>query len=74
MCHIFLRPPWERIIQVVYNTQAHNRIVELLLLQCDWGEKLPEFASAPAIPPRKVSRMGSTAAYYTMLEREKEKN
>nr|XP_023018059.1 phosphatidylinositol 3-kinase regulatory subunit alpha-like isoform X1 [Leptinotarsa decemlineata] len=73
MCHIFLRPPWERVIQVVYNTQAHNRIVELLLLYCDWGEKLPEFASAPAIPPRKVSRMGSSV-YYSLLEREKEKN
>lgn len=45
--------------QIVYNTQAHNRIIELLLLNGDWGEKLPEFASAPAIPPRKVSRMGS---------------
>ncbi|KAJ8941429.1 hypothetical protein NQ318_016061 [Aromia moschata] len=73
MCHIFLRPPWERIIQVVYNTQAHNRIVELLLLHCDWGEKLSEFASAPAIPPRKVSRVGSSAAYYSLLERDKEK-
>ncbi|CAG9855406.1 unnamed protein product [Phyllotreta striolata] len=73
MCHIFLRPPWERIIQVVYNTQAHNRIVELLLLYCDWGEKLPEFASAPAIPPRKVSRMGSSA-YYSMLEGNKDKS
>nr|CAH7740139.1 unnamed protein product [Callosobruchus chinensis] len=85
MCHIFLRPPWERIIQVVYNTQAHNRIVELLLLSCDWGEKLPEFASAPAIPPRKVSLMGGTSTtsaaggtsgtvYYSMVEREKEKS
>lgn len=61
--------------QVVYNTQAHNRIVELLLLYYDWGEKLPEFASAPAIPPRKVSRIGSSAAYYnSLLEKEKEKN
>ncbi|XP_066997352.2 phosphatidylinositol 3-kinase regulatory subunit alpha isoform X2 [Anabrus simplex] len=56
LCHIFLRPPWERIIQVVYNTEAHIRIMELLLLHGDWGEKLPEFASAPALPPRKVSR------------------
>ncbi|XP_072402257.1 phosphatidylinositol 3-kinase regulatory subunit alpha-like isoform X1 [Diabrotica undecimpunctata] len=72
MCHIFLRPPWERIIQVVYNTQAHNRIVELLLLSCDWGEKLPEFASAPAIPPRKVSRMGSSV-YHGMIDRDKDK-
>lgn len=45
--------------QVVYNTEAHIRIMELLLLNCDWGVKLPEFASAPAVPPRKVSRMGS---------------
>ncbi|CAH1121068.1 unnamed protein product [Ceutorhynchus assimilis] len=53
MCHIILRPPWDRIIQVVYNTQAHNRIIEVLLLHCDWGVKVPDFASAPAIPPRK---------------------
>ncbi|GLH08299.1 Phosphatidylinositol-3-kinase p85 alpha [Gryllus bimaculatus] len=55
LCHIFLRPPWDRIIQVVYNTEAHIRIMELLLLHGDWGEKLPEFASAPALPPRKVN-------------------
>ncbi|XP_046745442.1 uncharacterized protein LOC124410830 isoform X2 [Diprion similis] len=56
LCHIFLRPPWERIIQVVHNTEAHIRIMELLLLRGDWGDKLPEFASAPQLPPRKVSR------------------
>lgn len=66
MCHIFLRPPWDRIIQVVYNKEAHNRIVELLLLYCDWGETLPEFASAPAIPPRKVYRTGSNSASMSM--------
>ncbi|RLU24802.1 hypothetical protein DMN91_002892 [Ooceraea biroi] len=56
LCHIFLRPPWERIIQVVHNTEAHIRIMELLLLHGDWNEKLPEFASPPQLPPRKVSR------------------
>ncbi|XP_034944744.1 phosphatidylinositol 3-kinase regulatory subunit alpha isoform X2 [Chelonus insularis] len=56
VCHIFLRPPWERIIQVVHNTEAHIRIMELLLLHGNWGERLPEFASAPQLPPRKVSR------------------
>ncbi|OXU28354.1 hypothetical protein TSAR_008311 [Trichomalopsis sarcophagae] len=56
LCHLFLRPPWEHIIQVVHNIEAHIRIMELLLLQCDWGERLPEFASAPLLPPRKVSR------------------
>lgn len=30
-------------------------------MHCDWGEVVPEFASAPAIPPRKVSgRMGTS--------------
>ncbi|KAK0168573.1 hypothetical protein PV327_002358 [Microctonus hyperodae] len=56
LCHIFLRPPWEHIIQVVHNTEAHIRIMELLLLHGNWGERLPEFASAPQLPPRKVSR------------------
>ncbi|KAG5314724.1 P85A kinase, partial [Acromyrmex insinuator] len=56
LCHIFLRPPWERIIQVVHNTEAHIRIMELLLLHGDWSERLPEFASPPQLPPRKVSR------------------
>ncbi|XP_066258839.1 phosphatidylinositol 3-kinase regulatory subunit alpha isoform X2 [Euwallacea similis] len=70
MCHILLRPPWDRIIQVVYNTQAHNRIIEILLLHCDWGEVVPEFASAPAIPPRKVSglymgRLGESSSSFS---------
>jgi hypothetical protein len=30
--------------------------MELLLYKGDWDESLPEFASAPAIPPRKISR------------------
>lgn len=46
----------------MYNTEAHIRIMELLLLHCNWGEKLPEFASAPAVPPRKISRIGSSAS------------
>ncbi|XP_030748688.1 phosphatidylinositol 3-kinase regulatory subunit alpha isoform X1 [Sitophilus oryzae] len=72
MCHILLRPPWERIIQVVYNSQSHNRIVEILLLHCDWGERLPEFASAPAIPPRKVSgRMGRPSESSSFSEKDK---
>ncbi|XP_047101882.1 phosphatidylinositol 3-kinase regulatory subunit alpha [Schistocerca piceifrons] len=70
LCHIFLRPPWERIIQVVYNTESHIRIMELLLLNGKWGEKLPEFASAPTLPPRKVSRPHLPAVE---LETEKEK-
>lgn len=54
--------------QVVYNTQAHNRIIEVLLLHCEWGESVPEFASAPAIPPRKVSsgrRLGESSSSFS---------
>lgn len=55
---VFLRPSWEQFSQVVNNLQTHIRILELLLLHGDWGEKLPEFMSAPVLPPRKVSRPG----------------
>uniref|UniRef100_A0AAU7B9P6 Phosphoinositide-3-kinase regulatory subunit alpha n=1 Tax=Pyrrhocoris apterus TaxID=37000 RepID=A0AAU7B9P6_PYRAP len=55
LCHIFLRPPWERIIQVVYNTESHMRIMELLLIHGEWGEPLPDFCVVPSLPPRKVS-------------------
>lgn len=55
-CHILMRPPWEKIVQIVYNTENHLRIMELLLYKLDWKEKLPEFASTPAVPPRKTSR------------------
>ena len=44
--------------QVVYNAEEHIRITELLLLHGPWGEVLPEFARAPALPPRKISRPG----------------
>lgn len=30
--------------------------MEILLLHGDWNEKLPQFASPPQLPPRKVSR------------------
>lgn len=30
--------------------------MEILLLRGDWNERLPEFASPPQLPPRKVSR------------------
>lgn len=47
---------------MVYNTQTHNKILELLLLKCNWGVKIPEFAAAPAIPPRKTTiRIGSSS-------------
>ncbi|KAK7582214.1 hypothetical protein V9T40_013659 [Parthenolecanium corni] len=43
--HLIIRPPWERIIQVVYNTEAHFRIVSMLLQYGLWKENLPSFTA-----------------------------
>jgi phosphoinositide-3-kinase regulatory subunit len=59
LCHILLRPEWSKIIVIVRNTEHHIRIVELLLLQCNWGVTLPEFNTAPALPPRRSFSMSS---------------
>lgn len=42
--------------QIVHNIEAHIRIMEMLLLHGVWNERLPQFASPPQLPPRKVSR------------------
>ena len=47
--------------QVVHNVEAHVRILELLLLRCDWGETMPEFAPAPTLPPRNHLRPASSS-------------
>lgn len=49
----------------------HNRIIEILLLEFDWGEPMPEFAAAPAIPPKKVSRMGSSLSSSSCGDKDK---
>lgn len=60
MCHILIRPPWEKIINVVHNVENHIRIIELLLYYGDWNESLPEIAYPPTLPPRKLSRSGKS--------------
>lgn len=42
---------------MVYNTEAHIWILELLLFRGDLGKELAEFDSAPALSPRKTSRV-----------------
>lgn len=50
-CHILLRPPWEKIIDIVYNTEYHIRIFDRLLHSGSWGEQLPEFVEETDVPP-----------------------
>ena len=47
---------------MVHNTEAHVRIFELLLVRCDWGETMPEFACAPNLPPRSHSTRSSSSS------------
>ncbi|KAK3607153.1 hypothetical protein CHS0354_005281 [Potamilus streckersoni] len=49
-CHILLRPPWEKLIEIVENTKIHIDIFEELLRNGNWGETPPP--SPPPIPPR----------------------
>lgn len=56
-CHIFLRPPWKRIFLVVYDTEGHICIMEHLVLYEEEGDKITTPTMAPALPPRKVSRV-----------------
>ncbi|PSN44931.1 hypothetical protein C0J52_15654 [Blattella germanica] len=43
LSNVLLRPPWDRMIQMVTNSEAHIHITEMLLLQVDWGVELPQF-------------------------------
>lgn len=54
-CHILLRPPWEQIIDIVFNIEQHIRVFECLLRAGDWGVKLPSYmdkTGPPPVPPR----------------------
>jgi hypothetical protein len=40
---------------MVYNTKAHLRIIEMLLLRVDWGVEMPPFAArAPNLRNREM--------------------
>lgn len=52
-CHILMRPPWEKIIEIIENTKVHIDIMEELLRNGNWGEQIPPIPSPnPALPPR----------------------
>lgn len=62
-CHILLRPAWENIIDIVYNTEFHIRVVEVLIRSGLWGERLPDHVTAPAIPPRPPKRSKTSSCF-----------
>ncbi|KAG8181690.1 hypothetical protein JTE90_014823 [Oedothorax gibbosus] len=55
LSHTLLRPSWDDIEQLVLNSEAHVRVVKLLLLRGEWGEKPPEFAPHSVQPPHMAA-------------------
>ncbi|KAJ9583400.1 hypothetical protein L9F63_022266, partial [Diploptera punctata] len=43
LSHVLMRPPWERVIQLVQNAELHGYIAQMLLLKVDWGAEEPKF-------------------------------
>ncbi|GFN87133.1 phosphatidylinositol 3-kinase regulatory subunit alpha [Plakobranchus ocellatus] len=50
-CHILLRPPWEKIIEIIENTKLHIDILEELLRNGNWGEYMPPIPTQNPVPP-----------------------
>ncbi|KAL5021938.1 hypothetical protein ScPMuIL_001093, partial [Solemya velum] len=55
-CHILLRPPWEKIIEIVENTKLHIEIFEELMRSGNWAEMLelppmPRTKKVEPVPP-----------------------
>ncbi|XP_023930184.1 phosphatidylinositol 3-kinase regulatory subunit gamma-like isoform X4 [Lingula anatina] len=56
-CHILMRPPWEKIIDIVYNTEYHIRVFDCLLRGGNWGETMPDYTETTAdVPPPRPPR------------------
>lgn len=62
-CHIILRPPWDRIMEIVENTKLHIDIIEDLLTYGDWGVEKPTIRNPPPIPKRPCDMPAATAKY-----------
>ena len=44
---ILMRPPWERIVRIVYDIDKQTTVVRRLMLECDWGIEIPEYKKRP---------------------------
>ncbi|GFS96631.1 phosphatidylinositol 3-kinase regulatory subunit alpha [Nephila pilipes] len=71
LSHTLLRPSWESIEQLVQNSEAHMRVVKLLLLKGEWGEKPPDFATHSVQPPHLGVILESKQTPLSLLEVEK---
>lgn len=44
---ILMRPPWENIVQIVYNIEKQTLVIQRLMLECEWDEEFPEYRIRP---------------------------
>lgn len=65
LSHTLLRPPIQNIVHIVKNGEDHMRIVKLLLLKGEWGEKLPDFSNHSVRPPHLNVIMESKQSVYS---------
>ncbi|XP_018020719.1 phosphatidylinositol 3-kinase regulatory subunit alpha isoform X1 [Hyalella azteca] len=63
MSHVLMRPPWDKIIELARNTEAHMRIMEILLRRVDWGVTVPTFDTAPPPRPPYPNAVSPTSPY-----------
>ena len=60
---ILIRPPWEKITEVVVNVDKQSLVVQRLLLECDWGVDLPEYK----IRPKRTLHQSSVDSDHSVL-------
>ncbi len=58
---ILMRPAWTSITEIVSNIDKQTLVIQRLMLECDWGEELPEYKIRPQRPetPLKTDSTGS---------------
>jgi hypothetical protein len=67
---ILMRPPWESIVQIVYNIEKQTLVIQRLMLECDWGEELPEYkirARPEQQPPPPLPHSNSFAHIFSKI-------
>ncbi|XP_065581733.1 phosphatidylinositol 3-kinase regulatory subunit alpha-like isoform X2 [Artemia franciscana] len=63
--HILLRPPWEKIIQIVYNSELHLRVTEALLLKGEWNTPLSDIFSVYSSFSAKTNQLPVDSGFVT---------
>lgn len=53
---ILLRPRWSHVISWVHNVENQSLVIQRLMLECEWGEPVPEYKIRPKRPANPVTQ------------------